>query len=87
MGEPQVHIPILDADAVVFHPDRTKHSVTKITKGSRLVWSVGCIAPSVELPLRDAFLIGVGEVGKRMAEAMTRCGWNVRLVRRNDSEV
>jgi hypothetical protein len=87
LGESQEHISLQESDAIIFHPDRTKHSVSEIEAGQRLVWSVGCVVDSYALPMRSAYVIGVGEVGKKVIDAMTRCGWSVTPVRRHDTEV
>ncbi len=35
-------VPLEEGDAIVFEPDVEEHEVSVVTKGTRLVWSVGC---------------------------------------------
>jgi hypothetical protein len=37
-----VEVPLEVGDAVVFRPDVSRHEVTPIEAGERLIWSVGC---------------------------------------------
>lgn len=79
-------VELAELDGMTFFSNKSEHSVAKIERGDRLLWSVGVLQKQTPISEKLAFIIGAGEVGKRMAGALTHSGWKCRLVTRNDEE-